>query len=353
MKHITVYHFKLSYQLEYFETVLNILSEMLFNSSFNLKDVEGEKKVVIEEIHKSLDNPSDLIDDYMNEILFSDSPLKLSTIGNINNVKHFSPELIRKIYKKYYTPENMSLAISGKFPKNTKEIIEKYFNNFPRNNIPSTKLIQYQLKITEPEFKIISKKKQENIYICITFPAYSTFSHKKYGLDILSLHIAGNMSSRLFVLLRDKLGIVYDVSSETVFYEEAGYLSIYTSVTSNNLSIALENIITNLIDLKISKINSDVLQILKNNIINSKAIDYEDTYNIAEYYSTQLTTHSNITTLKDLNKHYRNITVSDINQIIDEVLNFNHIKIIATGNITNTFFNPIKHIILNIINKYT
>lgn len=331
MKHVTVYHFKVAYQSDYISKIFHILSEMLFESIHRKKDLESERNIIIEEIKKILDDPNDCIDDYIAEMIFADSPLALTISGDIKTIKNMKPEVIRKFYKDYYVPNNTIISVCGKLPVNIDKIIQKYFNKYPSKPLKVMPIIPYHFATIKPELKILTRRDDNQCHINISFPAFPINDKRVYTLELLALHLAGNMSSILYQELRDKNNLVYSVNAYVITYEEGGYLTIETSVDPKNINKTIKIILTELNNLHIDNFKN--LNALKINQIHSEEMDWEDSYNVADHYSEQLLFYPIILNLKEHAKCYQNVSTSDMKDVVKNVIDFRKMKVVIIGNI--------------------
>ncbi|MDR2104889.1 MAG: insulinase family protein [Deferribacteraceae bacterium] len=111
------------------ETAFKIIADMIFFASFIPSEIEKEKPVVLQEIERKFDNPTyEMYVDAI-EVLAADTPYKREVIGTAENVKSFTPELLRKYYEGYYHPQNTTLVVVGDIPlENARTLAKRYFN---------------------------------------------------------------------------------------------------------------------------------------------------------------------------------------------------------------------------------
>ena len=331
IKHLTVYHFKTAYNIKYIDKILFTLSQILFESLHKASDIESERGIILEELKKTMDNPDESIEDYVAELMFKNNSLGLHTLGTMESIKKISQKTIKSFYKKYYTPNNTVISIAGKIPLDIDSMISKYFNKYPKSIEINHKIVPYIFEEKSPQLKVVTKTKSNQCYINIAFPAISIYDPKYYAVKLLSLYLGGNMSSYLFKELRDKHSLVYDISSELFAYEEGGYLSIYTSVDPKNVNKTISIILDKLSKLHTHKF--DNLDILKINIIHSKELEGEDTYNIAEYYGEELMLFPKVKSTQENVNLYQKVTQKNLINLVNQIFNFDKMKVVIIGNI--------------------
>lgn len=340
MRNITSYHFKIAYHVDYVDKVLHLISQIVFESLHKDEDLENEKKIISEEIKTVLDDAYESIDDYTSELMFKNSSLSKPVLGFAKTLKDIKPSSIRKFYKSYYVPNNMVLSIAGKMPNNINDLIKTHFNKYKLAKLPIYNLKPYVFSSTGPELKIINKQSFNQSHINISFPGFSILDKNTYVLELIALHLGGNMSSVLYRELREKNNLVYNVESNVTAYEEGGYLSIYTSVDNKNVQKTLDIIFEQLQLVKHHKYEN--YEVLSVNQIHSLELEWENSYNIADHYADQLLLYPKVSSLKEFVKLYRNITKQDLIEITKSIINFKKMKIVIIGNIKKNEINLTK-----------
>ena len=225
---------------EHLEDSLNVLSDMFFNSKFDKTELNKEKGVVIEEINMSEDTPEDLCLDLLSESYFGKEGLGQTILGSAKNVRSFSREKISAYMDKYYTADNVVIAIAGNV---TADKVEKLVGRYFADNFKRIKSApQKTTKTTKPlNLKKIKKIEQSHIALCM--PAISLKDERRDALTIANIVLGGGMSSRLFQKIREDLGLCYSVYSYLSCYRETGVLEVYAGVNTDNRELAFNAIL--------------------------------------------------------------------------------------------------------------
>ena len=246
-KDVTKYYAKTNQK--YIETCLDLFSEMLFKSIFPSGEFGKEKNVVIEEYNKDYDDASEYIDELLTPKIFHKNVMGNSVIGTKKSIMAIQRKDLINYYNKYYNPNNMNLAIVGKYnKKKVEKLIKQYFSVENKNKIydKMTPFFSNQNKIN----KIISIRKTAQTNIQIAFPVFSE-RHKDYNALNLACYIFGSgMSSRLFSVVREKYGLVYSIGCDLNIYKYGGNISISAGLDSKNLIPALNLIIHEILKIK-------------------------------------------------------------------------------------------------------
>jgi predicted Zn-dependent peptidase len=209
---------------------IDILLDMIFNSSYTPKDIELERQVILEEIKMYEDTPDELVHDLFIKSFWNSHPLGQPITGTINSVKNISRDDILKFIRDYYAPSNIIISIAGNFEEESviskiREIVE---------NINTTPRIK-ELKAPEitPSFNVF-KKDIEQTHICIGSKSISILDEDRYALALIDVCLGGGMSSRLFQEIREKRGLAYSINTFETIYRPAGIFGVYAGTNPSN-----------------------------------------------------------------------------------------------------------------------
>jgi predicted Zn-dependent peptidase len=222
-----------------YPVALEIISDILFNSTFPEKEIEKEKDVVMEEINSYKDSPSELIFDDFEELIFGDAPIGHPILGNSESVRSFNRHSVTGFIGKNYFTDQMVLCSAGNIsPARLKRLAEKYLGKVPENRgtgnrIPFTGYQPSQLEI--------DKGTWQNHCIMGSI-AYDLRDKRRIGMYLLNNILGGQgLNSRLNLSLREKNGFAYNVESSYNPYLDTGTFMIYFGTERNTLekSIAI------------------------------------------------------------------------------------------------------------------
>lgn len=225
---------------EHLEDSLEVLSDMFFNSKFDKTELNKEKGVVIEEINMSEDSPEDLCLDLLSESYFGREGLGQTILGSAKNVRSFNRDKITAYMDKYYTADNVVIAVAGNVTaERAEKLVGKYFaDNFKRIKSAPQKTTKH----CKPQgIKKIKKIEQSHIALCM--PAISLKDERRDALTIANIVLGGGMSSRLFQRIREDLGLCYSVYSYLSCYRETGVLEVYAGVNTESRELAFKAIV--------------------------------------------------------------------------------------------------------------
>lgn len=209
---------------EQLELAADILSDIVFHSTFPEEELEKEKGVVVEEILMTEDTPEDLSAETANMVFFGDEPLASPILGTEETVRAFTRSSLKTYQKRHYVAKNIVIACAGHFePEAFFALCEKYFD------LPAAGEAAGPLTQAYPGGNRISciQKDIEQAHITLMLPGAARDDEDQFPLAVLSNVIGGSMSSRLFQKIREQRGLAYSVYSYPSAYTATGTFSLY------------------------------------------------------------------------------------------------------------------------------
>jgi predicted Zn-dependent peptidase len=353
-KELTCYIVKVN--SDFIENSIDILGDILLNSKIDEKEINMEKEVVIEEINKGKDEPSRKVIENAYEIIFKSNPLSHSIGSEPENISNYKRQDVYDYYKRHYVSNNIIISIASNISLNK---LIKYINNSDFINLkPNLNALHSPkpLFLQDKPRYYVEQKKLEQLHLAIGFPCESTYTEDRYTLDLIKIILAGNMSSRLFIDLRENNGLSYNVSMDVCYHEMCGCILIQTSLNKDSLFIKNQSTYKNKNELEIKFGEDDFspgglpiilenLKYLKNNLISKEELDkakgyikgsfilgLEDTLSISDYFGKQIVfEHSPIQNFGYLLEKYSEITPSKIIEISNKYFDFNKLNISIIG----------------------
>ena len=251
---------------------VDILFDIVTNSTIDERELEKEKDVIVEEIKMYKDSPDDLVFE-MNYADSINGQYGKPIIGTEASVKGFTADKIRKYYKERYTKDNILIVVSGNFDK--EKILQKineYFGKLADTKVNRHEKIDFSFNSGK---KTVSKEINQ-VNICISHQSEDYNSKNKIYTDILANVIGGSMSSRLFQEIREKNGLAYSVYTYNQYYLSGGLTSTYIGTNLENYEKAIEITLSEFKKLRENGITEVELQKAKNKYMSRIAFAMEN-----------------------------------------------------------------------------
>ncbi|KJV69197.1 M16 family metallopeptidase [Candidatus Neoehrlichia procyonis] len=313
----TVYHVKVL--KKDINIAIEILADIIINSQFPEEEIEREKGVVLQEIHQTYDSPSSIIFDKYMEVAFSNQIFGQSILGSEKSVQSFSKADISNYMSKHYNGDNMLMSVAGDV---SHDEVVKLSSDFlqvaksQRSNIAPSVYTGGQY---------LEKKDLEQVNLLIGFPGVSYKDNKFYTMQVLDAIIGGSMSSRLFQEIREKLGLVYNISSFNSSYSDNGLFSIYAATDKHNLQ-KLITAITSEIKKAAIDISEEEIQRSKNKLISEILMSRESTAAYADSLGYYYSHYNRYISKSEIIEHINSVNIGQVQSAINLLLQ-NHKKI--------------------------
>jgi predicted Zn-dependent peptidase len=308
-----------SFMKEHFERAIEIISDIIFNSIFPIKEIEKEKDVVIEEINSYRDNPAELIFDDFEELVFKNQPIGRNILGTAESVKSYTREMLFDFISENYSTEQMVFCSVGNISDDKiLRLFQKYFSHIPRSVKPA---IRKLLGLYEPADVTRNMDTYQN-HCIIGNVAYDLKDKRRMGLFLLNNILGGQgLNSRLNLSLREKNGFAYNVESSYSPYCDTGVFSIYFGTDSHNLekSISIANREMN--KLCTTRLGSMQLGKAKNQIKGYLARGYENHESLMLSLGKSLLVFNKIDSLDETYRKIDSVSASEILETANEIFN--------------------------------
>ena len=210
---------------EHFPRAVELLSDIVFHSTFPQHEIDKEVEVIIDEIQSYEDSPSELIFDDFEELLFPNHPLGRNILGKPDLLHQFKSEDALRFTSRYYRPENMIFFVQGNVDfKRVVRLVEKSTADLTSNIGTYTRK---HPDIYIPQ-NLTLHRDTHQAHVMIGSRGYDAHNEKRTALYLLNNILGGpGMNSRLNVSLRERSGLVYNVEANLTSYTDTGVFCIY------------------------------------------------------------------------------------------------------------------------------
>ncbi|MGV1062574.1 M16 family metallopeptidase [Clostridium perfringens] len=306
---------------EEFEKGIELLSDMVLNSSFDEKEMKKEKGVVLSEIKSDKDDIEDLSISRTHEYAFDKSALRNSIAGTEEHVKGFKRKQVYDFYKKYYTPDNCVIVTVSAFShEQMQKIITDLFGKWEGKSHKKAEIIKEENKEL---VKTTYKSQIEQGTVTYLYAFKEVCEKDKLPLKILSYKLAESSNSILFRELREERGLAYDVYSQMDLDENVNTMNIFTSVREESIDEVIEVIDKAILDIKNKDINfdEDMLCMMKKTHKTGVVSTLEDCSSLCSYVLVQSLSGKDITEFINSMEELETLTGEDIYRVCNKYLN--------------------------------
>jgi len=309
---------------------LGIVSDILLEPLFKKEEIEKERGVILQEISMYEDEPRRKVWEVLENVLYGDNPIGWDIVGTKESVNKIRRKNILDYRTKNYLSKNMVVIATGNI--DTKKVFNEIEKRFSKTKKGKNKLAK-KIKIVQksPRVKVINKD-SDQAHLALALRAYDMFDEKRYALNLLAIMLGGNMSSRLLMEIREKLGLAYYVFAFGDQYTDCGYLGIGAGVAHEKLEKTVKKIgeISKL--LKRKGVSRNELKFAKSFLRGQMAMKLETSDDVASFCASQELFYKKILQPEDILKKIEKISQSDILSVVKEVFNPNRISMATIGN---------------------
>lgn len=217
------------------ETFVDLISDILSNSTFPEEEIERERSVILQEITAGRDSRNRMAHHLHDGTQYPNQALGRPIIGTPENVKSFKREDLIAYMKRYYTASNMIVGIVGKVDHDEAlKLIEQYFGGFEEGTMNQYTSAEYTGGYAHDDLPF------EQSTLMLSFPCANSLAPEHYAEAVAACVLGDGMSSPLFSEVRNKRGLVYSINAFTYLDEDHGSFYIGAGTTPENFQEVLD-----------------------------------------------------------------------------------------------------------------
>ena len=298
---------------QHFDAALDIVSDILLEPLFKADEIERERGVIIQEISMYEDMPQRKIMEIFEDLLYGDQPAGWDIAGPKDTIRKITRDQILDYRNRQYVASNSMVIVAGNVdPKEAEKKIEKAFARFKDGKAKGKKPTHEKQAKPGVRFEF---KETDTTHIALGVRAVDMYDDKRYALQLLSSLLGGNMSSRLFMEIREKLGLAYYVRAATQHYTDSGYLLATAGIPHVDLERVVKKIVEILRDIRDKGFSDDEVAFAKDHLRGALALSFESSDEIATFFGEQALFYKKIETPDEVFKHIERITARDMMKI--------------------------------------
>ena len=303
---------------EYTELGLDVLFDIVSNSRLDPGDIERERAVILEELKMYQDQPQDHVQNLFEELIWPGHPLGRDIAGTQESVSRLTRDDILEYADAHYRLPNVVIGAAGALDENLVVDLVR-----PRLTLPGG--LNGHVAADPPgaldgAHVMVRRQRTEQAHICLGVRAFSYLHPDRYAIDLLNTLLGEGMSSRLFLNIRERLGIAYDVHSFMQKHRDTGYVAVYLGVDPKKAVEAVKAVMGELGRLCDEEVAPDELERAKEFTKGRLRLDLETTNGVAFWLTYQELLLGEIKTIDEELALVDAVTVADIRRVACEIL---------------------------------
>ncbi len=313
---------------EHLPFAFELMSDIVLNPAFPIKEMQRERNVIFEEINMVEDSPQELILDLYMKSFWKGHPLGQPISGTKESIEHIARSDVRRFFNKNYNASSIVIALAGNVShQKAFKLAERYFAGLepgcPANPGPPPKAHSGRYVRRKPHL--------EQTHICLGTISPPVTSRERYCSHLLNNILGGGMSSRLFQNIREKRGLVYSIYSMLSLYHDAGSLMVYAGTAPENASEVVELILKEFVKLKIQLVSSQELKRAKENLKGLVMLSLESSSSRMTHLAQQLIYYGRYYQPEEILEAVEQVTAREVRNLANKTFDSSTLMLTALG----------------------
>src|SRR5437773_7075246 len=297
---------------------LDVLFDVVTNSKLDPADVERERMVILEELRMYQDQPQDYVQNLFEERIWRGHPLGRDIAGTEESVSRLSRDNILEYAHARYRLPNLVIGAAGSLDDDdTLALVSKRLSL--REGLDGVLAALPPSPLDGPRV-LIRRRETEQAHICLGARALSYLDPDRYALDLFNTVLGEGMSSRLFLNIRERLGLAYDVHSFTQKHRDTGYLGVYVGVEPRKAPDAANAVMAELRGMGEAEVSDEELARAKEFTKGRLRLELETTNGVAFWLTYQQLLLGSIKSIDEELSLVDAVTAEDVRRVARQVL---------------------------------
>ncbi|MEP2775719.1 MAG: pitrilysin family protein [Luteolibacter sp.] len=301
-------------EAELMPVLIEVLADMVWNSTFPEHEIDLERDVIGEEITMIRESPSDHIGDLLASALWPEHPLGQSISGSVESIERISRSSLKNFAKEHHFRSDLVIATAGPMP--AEEILKNLLPLLPKKFKKPPLRLGYS---PSPSREIIDTRPTDQLQLALAWHTPGRHAEERHALRLLSLILGESSSSRLFTELREERGLCYQIGSETSLFHETGALQIVAGLDPDSREESLETIFKETEDLAANGPRPGELERAKRLAIAQSKLAFESTASHAAWAGEGLLFFNHIPSPQEARENLLQVTDVQVQSIARQI----------------------------------
>jgi len=296
----------------HFDMGMDVLLDMIHGSTFAPEEIEKERGVIIEELSQVQDNPGEVASLLIDELMWPDQPLGRDIAGTRETVVGISRAMLLEYMQHQYSAANTVVTVTGNVEHDEvvaalADSMGKWATHNPAPMLPVE-------AAPDSDRLRVKQRRSEQAHVCVAVPGLHGDHPDRYVLGLLCTALGEGMTSRLFLDIRERRGLAYDVHSYLSYFQDTGSLNIYAGVDPKNAAETLSAVLDQLYRLSDGLAPEElhkVRELLKGRML----LRMEDTRSVMSWLGPQELLNGEIKTVDDIVAELDKVTEDDLRRV--------------------------------------
>jgi predicted Zn-dependent peptidase len=266
-----------------FAEIFELAGKLLRSPTFPKVEVELERRLALQSIRSQQEQPFTIAFEQLRQAMYQSHPYASSGLGYEATVATLDRADLERYHQTYFRPDNVVISLAGRVTAaDAVALVSQVFGDWQRGTTPLPNLMLPTL--TPQPYETITPQQTQQSIVMLGYLAPSVQKADYTALKLLSTYLGNGLSSRLFVELREKRGLAYDVSAFYPTRQDAAPFVVYMGTAPENTAIALEGLRREVELLCTTQLTEDALQAAKNKLLGQYALGKQTNAQIAQIF---------------------------------------------------------------------
>ena len=311
-------HYYITIPSKHFDEALELHADMLLNPLVPRKELEKERKVVLEEISKDENSPQNVVYDNLVSLIYTTHPYKRKVIGKRNIIETIHRDEIMDYYNKWYVPSNMVTVIVGDIDTNS--ALEKVKKDFAGNIKKAEKSVYPKEKPLTQQKRNIEYLPAQSGYMLIGFRGVELSNSDTYALDILATILGDGRSSIFYRNIKDKLQLAFSIDASNAGFRDDGIFYISAKFIPEKLQKLENEIFCEISELQKNGVTQDQVNLAQNIIERDTYYHRESISNMAQELGYVSVITGDIKIYDNYIDNIKKVTPQDVKRVAEKYL---------------------------------
>ncbi len=314
-----------------FLPLLQLAGEIIRSPSFPEEQIELERRLILQQIRQSQEQPMTVAFDTLRQLIYQDHPYATSSLGTIETVTALSKADLQYFHGAYLRPDNLVISIAGNITHpEVLELVEQVLGDWQAPAVPMPEMVWNPLS-DRPQSRVIQQQTQQAI-VMLGYLAASVYQPAYPALKLLSAYLGNGLSSRLFVEIREKQGLAYEVSALYPTRADISAFVVYLGTAAANQDLAQAGLKAEVDRLSTTLLTNKEVQIIKNKVLGQYALGKQTNAQLAQIYGWYEAINLGIDFDQKFIQRINQVTAADLQAAARQYLQTPYISIVSPNN---------------------
>jgi len=309
------------------EVAIDLISDMVTASVFDVEQVALERDVVLEEISDVMDAPDDLIHEAFAEAIFRDHPLGRPILGFPYTVSKMNRAGLLRYARRVFKGGNVVICVYGNIDEKELRRVCKARFALPGGDF---RRVHPRVRRNGPVRRMMRRKLHQQ-HICIGTRTFSFLEERRYPLMLLTTLLGGGMSSRLFQRIREEKGLCYNLFTYSDHSHDAGLMATYVAVRPRNAGLTIREVVDEFRHVLKDGVTKDELESTREQLKGRILLGLETSTARMMRMARNEISYGRQVSERELIRSIDAVRLSDVQDVARAVLEPKHLSIVSMG----------------------